>query len=154
MGQAPWGWIGRGLAATGLGAAALLWPERSIEALVTLIGAAALVGGLSALTTSRLRVVGALDLLLGVAVFAYPGTAAVALLWPIAFVAWAILTGAAQLPGKSRMLKLSGVISIVAGLILTTVNLGGTNAILWAVGAYGLLTGATLLAAAFDTKSA
>jgi uncharacterized membrane protein HdeD (DUF308 family) len=153
-GSPPWGWIVRGLASIGLGAAALLWPERSLEALVTLLGAAALIGGAAALTTSRLRVVGTLDLVLAVAVFIYPGASAGALLWPIAFSVWAILTGAAQIPGSGRMLKLSGAISIVAGLLTAAANLGGTEQILWAVGAYALLAGAALLAAAFDTRSA
>jgi uncharacterized membrane protein HdeD (DUF308 family) len=145
--------IVRGLALIGLGAAALLWPERSLSALVTLVGAAALIGGIAALTARPLRVVGVLDLILALLVFVYPRSEALALLWPVAVAVWAILTGAAQLRGQ-RLLKVSGAISIVAGLILAVVPFGGTDGILWAVGVYGLAAGALMLALAFETRSA
>ena len=43
---------------------------------------------------------------------------------------------------------------IVRGLALAVVPLQGTDGILWAVGAYGLIAGALLIAAAFETRRA
>jgi uncharacterized membrane protein HdeD (DUF308 family) len=147
------GVIARGVALVGLGVAAFMWPERSLAALVTLVGAAALIGGIGALASRQLRLVAAFDLILALLVFVYPRAEALALLWPVAVAAWAILTGVAQLRGQ-RLQKASGVASILAGLVLAAVPLQGTDGILWAVGTYGFVAGALMPAAGFETRRA
>jgi uncharacterized membrane protein HdeD (DUF308 family) len=95
----------RGMVAVLFGLTALVWPGRTLTALVLLFGAYALVDGLLALIVSRLDrhefdhgwvllLKGLAGIATGVLTFLWPSVTAQALVYLIA--AWAILTGALE----------------------------------------------------------
>jgi uncharacterized membrane protein HdeD (DUF308 family) len=151
----------RGLASIVLGAAVLALPEVTLEVLVRLIGVYALLAGVVAIaggaTARAWLVVGALDLVVGIGVFAWPGAAALALLWPLAVTIWAVLGGVAMILAAGRfrpqssgrwLLRASGVVAVGFGVVLTVVAVPGTQPLVWLVGGYALLAGALWLGVA------
>src|SRR5713101_6888339 len=99
----------RGRAAVLFGILALVWPGLTLGALVLLYGAYALVDGVLAIivvlrgeTPHRITMAlgGVVGVLAGVIAFAYPGLAALVLLYIMA--AWAILTAVLQIMGAVR----------------------------------------------------
>jgi len=157
-----------GLAAIAFGAVVLIWPGISLLALVALFGAFALVYGLIFLAqglnlVAERRtgwvpyVVGGLaGVAIGAITFFRPGVTALVLVYYIA--AWAIVTGifeivaAVDLDGEARggwLLALTGVVSIVFGVLVAVRPGSGALAILWLIGIYALVTGVIRLVAAY-----
>ena len=165
-----WALALRGVAAVLFGLLALALPGATLAALVILFGAYALVDGAFALVTAARAVgrhaawlgslvEGVLGVAAGVAVFLWPGITTVALLALIAL--WAILTGIVEVVAAVRLrreldgewlLGLSGLVSILFGVVLLARPAAGALALIWAIGAYAILFGALLLGFAWRLR--
>jgi uncharacterized membrane protein HdeD (DUF308 family) len=161
-------WTIRGLASLLLGAAAVGWPDASLEVLVRLIGVYVVIVGIVAIAGSAphadqtgfwrtMLALGVLDLGLGIGVFVWPGASAIALLWPIAVALWAVLGGLAlfvaggqfnRVRASRLLLRTCGLFTIVFGVVLAVVALPGTQPIVWLVGGHAIVAAALMLGAA------
>ncbi len=153
----------RGVAAIIFGILAFIWPGITLLALTILFGAYALVDGfiavIAALThhtgSQRWWVVlleGIVGIVAGIVAFVYPQITAFALVLLIA--TWAILTGvlelwtAIELRREIRnewLLILSGILSIVFGLLVAIFPSAGALAIVFLIGAYAVVFGVLFL---------
>jgi uncharacterized membrane protein HdeD (DUF308 family) len=160
----------RGVAALLFGLAAFIWPGLTLAVLVALFGAYAFVDGLFALVaairSAREHEDGWIVLLEGLAgiaaglvTFFWPGITALALLSIIA--AWSIVTGILEIMAAIRLRKviegewllaLSGVASLMLGLLLIVMPRAGALAFVWLVGAYAIVFGVLMLALAFRLR--
>jgi uncharacterized membrane protein HdeD (DUF308 family) len=163
-----WTFLLRGVVATLFGLGAFLWPGLTLLVLVTLFGAYALVDGVMALASlfgerheswwapllEGIAGIGA-----GLIAFFWPGITAVSLIFVIA--AWAIVTGIMEVIAAIRlrkeiagewMLILSGVLSVVFGLLLVARPGVGALSMVWIIGAYAIAFGVVLMVLAFKLK--
>jgi uncharacterized membrane protein HdeD (DUF308 family) len=159
-----WGWIAlRGVAAIVFGVLALILPGIALGALVLMWGAYAIVDGVLALVSAfRLRdegavrwplvIVGLLGIVAGVVTFVWPGLTALALLFIIA--AWALLVGVFQIVAAIRFRKvldrewlliLSGLVSVVFGVLMIASPGAGALAVIWLIAAYSIVFGVLLV---------
>lgn len=155
----------RGLIGITAGVLAFIWPQLTIAALVILFGFYALVDGATNLflgikrphaTGQRSWVTilqGIAGIVAGVLTFVWPGITALALLLLIG--AWAIVTGIFEIAAAINLRKeitgewllvLSGVLSIVFGMILFISPGLGAIGLAWGLGAYAVASGAILVA--------
>jgi uncharacterized membrane protein HdeD (DUF308 family) len=160
----------RGALAVLFGIVAIMWPGATIAAFVLLFGAFALVDGVLSLAgavrpepgQSRgvLIAFGLISLLAGVAVLALPGPSTLALIWVTA--AWAVMVGVSAIAAAIAlrkvirgewMLAAFGVLSLALGVFLVARPIEGAVGLMWAVGAYAIMAGATLLALGFRLRS-
>ena len=154
-----------GLASAALGVMILAWPGISVYALTIVFGAYTLATGiveLGAAFTSPARdergwliLRGLLGITVGVLVFAWPGISALALLYVIGVYALllGILAVAAsfRLPldgGVTASMILTGLASIVFGIVIFAKPGAGALAVLALIAAFALLTGVTELVVA------
>jgi len=159
-----WALALRGLAAVIFGLLAFVWPGITLAALVFLFGAYALIDGVFAIVAgiratkeSRhwwlLLMEGILSVIAGIIAFTVPGITALFLLGLIA--GWAIVTGVLEIVAAIQMRKhisgewlmvLSGLASVVFGVLLV-INPGvGALAVVWIIGAYAIVFGILLIA--------
>jgi uncharacterized membrane protein HdeD (DUF308 family) len=159
-----WAFVLRGVVAILFGIAAWFWPGLTARVLVTLFGAYALVDGLLAIVAGIaardenqrwwaqvLR--GIAGVILGVAVFVWPGVTALILLYIIA--AWALATGVLeiiaavqlrQLVANEWLLALGGLASVLFGLLLFVFPGEGALGLLGLISLYAVLFGVLLIA--------
>jgi uncharacterized membrane protein HdeD (DUF308 family) len=159
----------RGIAALVLGFFALTRPGSVLLGLVLLFGAYALVDGILALVSAAkehaeygggwLVLEGVVDILIGLATFAWPGITMLALTYLIAI--WAIIKGIFELVGAVRLRKyirhewlyiVGGLLSILLGVAIFGRPILGALAITWMLGIYGLFFGAALLGLSFNLR--
>src|SRR5262249_30335380 len=166
-----WGWIVvRGVAAVIFGVLGFLWPAFTIAALVLLWGAYALADGVLALIAAfrvrdrgkpfwALLIVGVLGILAGIVTFLWPGMTALALLAFIA--AWALLMGIFQIVAAIRLRKvlerewllaLSGVLSVIFGVLMLWNPGAGALAVVWVIASYAIVFGVLLIALGLKLK--
>jgi uncharacterized membrane protein HdeD (DUF308 family) len=139
--------------------AALIWPNLTPVSLVFLFGAYLLADGLLAVIAGLTRhngsrpwwlllIEGFMGIAAGVLTFLLPGLTAIALLYLIA--AWAIVTGMVEIVSAIRLradikneglLGLSGVLSVVLGVVLVIWPGASTLGLVWLIGAYALVFG-------------
>lgn len=156
----------RGIFAILLGALAFVWPGITLAALVLLFGAWALANGILAIVMAAkaprkspgralTAVLGALSVLALVLTAFLPGITAVSLVFVIA--SWAIVTGAFEIAAavqlrremrESWVLVISGVLSVIFGLLLAIMPLAGAFALVWIIGGYAIAFGILLLVSA------
>jgi uncharacterized membrane protein HdeD (DUF308 family) len=161
----------RGVLALLFGVLAFSQPAITLVALVWLWGAYAFVDGVFTLFASvraaeegrswgMLLLEGICGLAAGIIAFAWTDITAVALLYLMAF--WAIVTGLFEIAAAVGLRKiiegewllgLSGVLSLVLGVMLIANPGAGLVATVWLIGVYAVLFGITLLALAFRLKS-
>jgi len=167
-----WGWIVvRGIAAVIFGVLALVLPGITLAALVLLWGAYALADGIIALIAAfRIRdrgkpfwallVVGILGIAAGILTFIWPGMTAIVLLAFIA--AWSLVMGIFQIIAAVRLRKsiekewllgLSGLLSIIFGVLMLINPGAGALAVIWVIGAYAILFGVLLIALGVKLRS-
>jgi uncharacterized membrane protein HdeD (DUF308 family) len=165
-----WTLAARGIAAILFGILTFISPGLSLFALVMLFGAWALADGVfnlvMALRTRKgerwgwLVLEGVTSILVGILTFFWPGITALSLLFLIA--AWSVVTGIAELVAAVRLRKviqgewllgLSGVLSIVFGLLLFAFPGAGALAVIVWIGAYSIVFGALLVALAFRLRA-
>lgn len=162
----------RGVLSILFGLAAFLWPGLTLGALVLLFGAyafvdgafavaAALVGRTGGMPWWALLVEGLIGLAAGVATALWPGITALALLYMIA--AWSAATGVFEMVAAIRLrreirgewaLFLSGLLSVVFGLVLVMFPGAGALALAWYIGAYAVVFGVLLVVLGFRLRSA
>jgi uncharacterized membrane protein HdeD (DUF308 family) len=155
----------RGLLTVFFGILALLWPGLTLAALVLLFGAYALVDGVFALVVGvrskwwGVALIGVLGIVAGLVTFRYPGLTALSLLYLIA--AWAVVRGVFEIIAAIRLrreltnewlLILSGVASIVFGVLLYLFPGAGALSVVWLIGAFALWLGMLMLFLAFRLK--
>jgi uncharacterized membrane protein HdeD (DUF308 family) len=165
-----WLLVLRGVCAVLFGVLTFVWPGITLVTLVLLFGAYALVNGIFTLGVGlradrgapgkgTLVLLGLLGVAAGILTFFYPGVTALSLLVLIAW--WAIVTGIFEIAAALKLRKvmsnewlliLSGVLSVVFGVLLIAMPSAGALSILWLIGAYAILFGILLLALAFKVK--
>jgi len=160
----------RGLLAVLFGLLALVWPGITLMVLVLFFGAYALVDGIGAVVSAlfsrgerhwwALLLEGLIGIAIGVLTFVWPGLTGIVLLYLI--VAWAFVTGILEIAGAIRLwgtikghwlLLISGILSVLFGLIAVFRPAAGALALIWLIGAYAILFGALLIAAGFWLRS-
>ncbi len=155
-----WVFIVRGIAAITFGIAAFVWPASALTALVWLFGAYLLVDGIAAIVSLAtgdpvarrngwaVLLSGALSIILGVAAFVWTDTFALSLLYIAAF--WAIVTGTLQVIGAIYLrreidgeiwLVLSGIASVIFGIVLIAFPSGGLLSLVWLVAFWSIVEG-------------
>jgi len=161
-----WVFTLRGLIAIAFGLAALLWPALTLGVMVLLFGLFALLEGLLAVVSSfgkgdekggwTLLLEGLVGLL--VCVIVLLGTSIGSMLWPkvaavmlVYYIAgWAMLAGLFKIITAFRIRKevkgewalgLSGLISILVGLILILRPGAGVLAVAWLIGIFAIILG-------------
>ncbi len=166
-----WSLVIRGFVAIALGIVTFAWPGITIGALVLLFGAYALIDGVvsivgawkAARTHERW---GALifEGIVGIAAAAVtaiiPGLTAIVLVYLVA--AWALVTGVLEIIAAVRLrqfvshewlLALSGVASLLFGILALLLPLAGAVAIALGVGIYALVFGVLLIGLGFRLRS-
>lgn len=159
-----WGWVVlRGVAGVLFGLLAFAWPGLTLAALVIVWGAYALADGVLALISAwrvrdqgkpfwALAIVGLLGIAAGIVTFIWPGITALVLLLFIA--AWAVVMGVFQIIAAIRLRKeiqnewllaLSGVLSVLFGIIMFVQPGAGALAVIWVIAAYAIVFGALLI---------
>jgi uncharacterized membrane protein HdeD (DUF308 family) len=160
----------RGAAAIIFGILTFVMPGISLTVLVLFFGAYALVDGIANIVAAvrrrkgeqtwwALLAEGIVSVLAGVVAFVAPGITALAVVYLIA--GWAIVTGAFEIGAAIRMRKeirgeawliLSGILSIVFGVLVMLAPVAGALTIVLFIGAYAIVFGAILLGLAFRLR--
>jgi uncharacterized membrane protein HdeD (DUF308 family) len=166
-----WAFLIRGIAAVLFGVAVLLWPGLALASLVLIWGAYAVVDGIFAIAAgiqggpdvpNRWLAVleGVVSIIAGVIAFIWPGITAMALLYVVAI--WAILTGILEFVAAIQLRKeltgefwlgLSGVLSIVFGVLLFIYPGSGMLSLLGMLGIYSIVFGASTIFLSFRLRS-
>ncbi len=168
-----WGWLAlRGVVAILFGLLAMFWPAITFSALVMVWGAFALADGVLALIAGfrikeqgkplwSMAIVGVLGIAAGLVTFFWPGLTALFLLYVIA--AWALVSGAFQIVAAIRFRReiknewlhgLSGVVSVVFGVVLMLNPGPGALALAWVIGIYAFVFGVLVLVFSFRLRKA
>jgi uncharacterized membrane protein HdeD (DUF308 family) len=159
----------RGLAAVIFGIVAFAWPGITLEALMIVFGAYAVVGGaftvgaaLAGDSSDKWWYVleGILSIAVGVIAWLFPGVTALTLVLLIS--ALAIITGILEVVAAIGLRKvisnewvmvLSGLASVVFGVLIAIWPREGALAIIWVIGAYAIVFGALLIVLGFRLRS-
>lgn len=161
----------RGAIAILFGLAAFVWPLATALAFVILLATFAFVEGIFALVGAfgwgragrqrlTLVVMGLLGLAVGAASILWPGITALTIVLIVAY--WAIITGVLQifvaveirtLIDNEWLLVLSGLISIVFGILLIWRPGAGIITLTWLFGIYAIVYGIIMLGLGFRLKS-
>jgi uncharacterized membrane protein HdeD (DUF308 family) len=166
-----WALALRGAIAILFGLACGLRPDISLQALILLFGAYALVDGVFSIVgvfggaregTPRwlLFLEGVAGILAGLIAFVLPGLTAILLLYLIA--AWAIVTGIFEIAMAIRLRReisgqwamiVGGVLSVLFGVILAVIGpVAGLFSLIWLIGIYAVAFGIMLLITAFRIR--
>ncbi len=143
-----------GVVAILFGLMALLWPGLTLSVFIMLFGAYALVYGIVRLvamframgggeTWWTHLVVGLLSIAAGLFVFAYPGVTAATLVYVIAF--WAIAVGIVEIVAAFLLnmlnLAITGLLSVLFGLLLVSDPSRGALALVMVIGIFAIVRG-------------
>ncbi len=171
MERPRWSIILRGIIAIFLGIFALFYPGMTLAILIALFGIYVFANGLLAVIFAAYDrkysdehwwlygLEGIIGLIVGILVFSWPALTSIILVYIIS--AWAIVTGVIQIFAYIRLqqvfesevlLLLSGLFSIVIGIILLRFPIGGLMTVTWVVGLYVFLYGSLLITSAFRAE--
>jgi len=160
-----WLFLIRGIAGVAFGALAFALPGPAILTLVLFYGAFALVDGVFALMaavqgrgsdampTWWLVLIGLAGVAAGIGTFFWPGITALILVTFIG--AWALVRGVFEIIGAIQLRKeidnewwlvLSGIVSVLFGLILLIRPDAGLIGLIWTIAAFSIVSGVTLIA--------
>lgn len=147
----------RGVLGVLFGVLAVVWPQITVVALVILFGAYALVDGVAAIAMGvagrggerwLMLLLGVIGVGAGIVAFLWPGVTALALLFVIAF--WAFASGITYLAAAWRLRKeisnewllaLTGVASIVLAIVLLIQPASGAVALVFTIGVFAVVWG-------------
>jgi uncharacterized membrane protein HdeD (DUF308 family) len=166
-----WLFLIRGLFGLALGVFALTYPGATLAAVVLLIGAYLIVDGIIAvakaiqiLRTDQhwwvLMIEGILGIVVGLAIFLWPGITAVTLAFLVGY--WAIISGVFTIAGAVRirghvgneiLYLFFGIVSVVFGVFVLYAPAAGLAYIVIATALYGFFMGFTMIALAFRARS-
>jgi uncharacterized membrane protein HdeD (DUF308 family) len=171
-----WMLLLRGILAVLFGISAFAWPGLTLVTLVMLFAAFAFVDGVFELVHAighrkeiehwvLLLIEGLFGIAFGILAFQAPGltTAIGGVIVALYMAAWAIVTGAMRIAMAVRlrkeiegewMLGLSGVVSILFGIIIMAQPALGVLAMLYLVAFWAIVVGALLIALAFKARKA
>ncbi|WP_437998224.1 DUF308 domain-containing protein [Sorangium sp. So ce185] len=168
LGRYWWVIAVRGVVGILIGILFFLWPLPSLATLVLLFGVWALLDGCAALASAiggrggGITVVeGLFDIGIALLTFWRPIITALSLYGLIA--AWAIVTGIFRIIGAVRLrhvianelwLGLSGVTSVIFGVLMVALPAAGVLAISWLIGSFAIAVGAMLLALSLHLRRA
>ena len=161
----------RGILGVAVGFIAFAWPGITLAVLVGIFAAYAILDGITNLFVGMRKspergrswaqvVQGMVGVTAGVLTMLWPGITALALVWFIG--AWAIVTGALEIAAAIRlrqvisgewMLVLSGMLSIVFGILVLAFPAAGAVGISWILGAYAAAAGFILIALAIRLRT-
>jgi uncharacterized membrane protein HdeD (DUF308 family) len=161
----------RGVVAIIFGILALVWPGPALLTLVFFFGIYALLDGIFAIsetisgnTGGRPRwlvlLEGVVSLIAGILTFVWPSLTALVLLYVIAL--WALITGITEIVAAIELrrrlqgewvLILSGVASIIFGILLLLFPGAGALALIWVIGIYAIVFGILLLGLALRLRA-
>jgi uncharacterized membrane protein HdeD (DUF308 family) len=161
----------RGVVGLVVGVLAFAWPGITLAVLVGIFGVYAIIDGITnlilGLTHTRTHgrswahaLQGLVGIAAGVLTFLWPGLTMLALVLFIG--AWAIVTGAFEIAAAIRLrrvirgewlLALSGVLSVVFGILVVAFPAAGAVGIAWVLGAYAAATGIVLIALGVRLRS-
>jgi uncharacterized membrane protein HdeD (DUF308 family) len=162
----------RGVLALLFGVVVLLWPNVTVLALALVFaafvvadGIGMIAGGLGSGRDRRRRwfyvLAGVVGIVAGVVAALWPGITV--LLLVVLAGGWAVITGALEIAASVRLLQgmtgrwvlaLSGVVSVIAGVIMLLRPDIGALALATVLGIYALLAGVALLWAAWQVRNA
>ncbi|GAA3827237.1 hypothetical protein GCM10022226_55190 [Sphaerisporangium flaviroseum] len=161
----------RGVCAVLFGVLAIVWPLITLLVLVILFGAYAIVSGVfmiigavrgahSGGSRNWMIIAGVLAIVAGIIAWIWPGITAFALLTLIA--AYAVVIGIFEIIAAVKrrlagdadwMYLLSGVVSVIFGILLFVWPAPGALALTWLIGVFAIVYGASLLYLAFRARS-
>lgn len=166
-----WSLAIRGVLAILFGIVAFVYTGQTLLALVFVFGVFAVLSGIASIVAAVrsgeahqrwgwLAASGLLSIAAGIVAFVWPGLTALAIVYLIG--AWAIVTGvfeiayALALPDTLAhpwLAALSGVLSVVFGIVLAVWPISGAVTLTWLVGIYAILYGATMLYYAYQLQA-
>jgi uncharacterized membrane protein HdeD (DUF308 family) len=161
----------RGLIALLFGIMLLAWPGVSLFIVAILFGAFAFVDGIFTLVAAVnykagagqrawLFVRGILGIIVGIVTFFWPAITELALVLLIG--AWALVTGIMELnfafrsvreTGAKWLFAVSGILSIILGILLLVRPIAAIIAVIWIIGAYAVIAGIVLIVLGFRLRS-
>jgi uncharacterized membrane protein HdeD (DUF308 family) len=168
-----WGVIlARGIVAVLLGVAVLVWPSAAATTLVYLWGAYAVADGVMSLIMAFqswpamsnrwiMGLQGVVGIVAGIIAFVWPGMTAVALIYVVAF--WAIFIGILEVIAAVELRKeltgefwlgLSGVLSVVFGVLLFIYPSSGLLSLMWLLGIYAIVDGVSRIVLSLQLRGA
>lgn len=152
----------RGAVAVVFGVLALVWPAVTVLALALLFGIYALVNGISTITAAirddglfhrwLVALSGVLSVAAGVIALFWPGITVLALTLVVGV--WALATGISEIVAAVRLrrvldhkayLVITGILSVIAGVLLVWHPLAGALGIAIVVGTYAVLYGLLMI---------
>src|SRR2546427_3138280 len=159
----------RGIAAILFGILTFVWPQLTLSVLVLLFGVFAVISGITAVAVALrnreeqgwglLLFEGILGILAGVVALVWPGITALAFLYLLA--AWAIITGILELvaplsfpmsAGRAVLMALTGLVSIVFGVLIAAQPSSGLLAVVWLIGGYAIVFGIMNVVVYFEAR--
>jgi uncharacterized membrane protein HdeD (DUF308 family) len=166
-----WQILIRGLIALIFGIMVLAWPGLSLLIFAIIFGAFVFVDGIFTLVAaikykagagSRtwLYIRGIAGIIVGLITFFWPAITALALV--ILIGAWALVTGVMELVFAFKanqdtalrwMFAISGILSLILGILILAQPLAGMLIVIWIIGAYAVLAGILLIITGFRLRS-
>jgi uncharacterized membrane protein HdeD (DUF308 family) len=161
----------RGFVALLFGILLLAWPGISLFVFAIFFGAFAFVDGIFTLVAAVnykagagqrawLFVRGILGIIVGIVTFCWPAITEIALVFLIG--AWALVTGIMELnfafrsvreTGAKWLFAVSGILSIILGILLLVRPIAAIIAVIWIIGAYAVIVGIVLIVLGFRLRS-
>jgi uncharacterized membrane protein HdeD (DUF308 family) len=160
----------RGVAAILFGILVFVVPNLALLSLIYLFGAYALIDGILGIITGirdrntnprwwALLLEGIIGVIAGIVAFVMPDITAFVLLYIIAF--WAIFTGIMEIIAAIHLRKeiegelllgLSGLVSVIFGILLIVFPGAGALTVLWLIGGFSIAFGVLMLILAFRLR--
>jgi uncharacterized membrane protein HdeD (DUF308 family) len=161
----------RGFIALLFGILLLVWPGISLFVFAIFFGAFAFVDGIFTLVAAASYKAGAgqrawlfargiLGIIVGIITFFWPAITELVLILLIG--AWALVTGIMELnfafrsvreTGAKWLFAVSGILSIILGILLLIRPIAAIIAVIWIIGAYAVIAGIVLIVLGFRLRS-
>lgn len=166
-----WLFLMRGIILVFFGIAAIIWPAITFKILVLMFALFIVIDGVIDIVSSLLGIgkikmwflvlmAGVLEVLIGIFVFRNPGLSLALFIFLIgaSFIGGGILRVIAAFDSaykdKGKVLYIvTGILSVIAGILVVLHPVSGGLAFIWVLGAYALIAGPILIALGFDIKS-